>query len=156
MIRTRILKEKDWREYRKIGLETLLVERQAFNSKFEDYSKYEDDYWKKRLLNKDDIYVVGEEGNEMLGVANLRLKDEEAEEGMAFVQGMYVKKEARGKGLGKRLLSELVDQARGRGIKKVRLWVRKSQLVAIKMYESEGFEYIDEAGERTLIYEKKL
>jgi len=156
MLRVVRLNKEDWEEYKKIRLECLQKESQAFNSKFEDCVEYEDEYWIDRLAVKKDVYIGAKEENELVGIVNLKLEDKEEEVGTAVVQGMYVKSRVRGKGLGKKMMRELIDIAQKNKIERLRLWVRESQVVARSMYESEGFKFVEKAGEKTVIMEKVL
>lgn len=56
----------------------------------------------------------------------------------------------RGRGHGKKLLREILDEMRGRGCQSIFLELRKGNMVARKLYESVGFEV---CGERKRYYE---
>lgn len=56
----------------------------------------------------------------------------------------------RGRGLGRRLLDEVMDQAREAGVEKLYLEVRESNAAAIHLYRSAGFE---EVGRRKKYYD---
>ena len=55
--------------------------------------------------------------------------------------GMGLRKDYRGRGLGSRLLTHTLDQAKRFGLEKVELYVYTSNLPAIALYEQHGFEH---------------
>ena len=59
--------------------------------------------------------------------------------GTAYLKRMWVAREARGLGLGRRLLAELEDRARALGYRKVRLETEKSLTEAQHLYRSSGY-----------------
>jgi ribosomal protein S18 acetylase RimI-like enzyme len=59
--------------------------------------------------------------------------------GIAYLKRMWVSREARGMGLGRRLLAELEDRARALGYRKVRLETEKSLTEAQALYRSSGY-----------------
>lgn len=59
--------------------------------------------------------------------------------------------EARGRGLGSRLLDHFIEVARGRGVGRLFLEVRESNQVALRLYASRGFHRI---GRRRGYYER--
>jgi putative acetyltransferase len=77
------------------------------------------------------------------------------------VKRMYVKPEARGRGLSKRLLLALEDAARRMGYAALRLETGDRQPEAIRLYESAGYQRIARFGiyigsERSVCFEKRL
>ena len=77
------------------------------------------------------------------------------------VKRMYVVPEARGRGLGRRLLEELEAQARALGYTSVVLETGDRQPEALGLYESAGFERIPcyppyDSRELSLCFEKRL
>ena len=62
--------------------------------------------------------------------------------GEAHVLNICVAKECQGQGIGKKMLYKLIDTAEEKGVDSVFLEVRESNLVAIQLYEQEGFNRI--------------
>ena len=56
------------------------------------------------------------------------------------VLGMGVRADFRGRGIGRQLLKATLDTARHRGLERVELVVRVSNVAAVRLYESAGFE----------------
>jgi len=65
------------------------------------------------------------------------------EDGVAEIKRMYVAPEARGKGLGRRLLEALEDAARELGYARIRLDTGPRQAQAQAMYERAGYHPIE-------------
>lgn len=67
----------------------------------------------------------------------------------AYLKRMWVAREARGHGLGKRLLEVLEDRARELGYLKMRLETHKSLGEAQQLYRSHGYVEVEQFGEAT-------
>ena len=82
-------------------------------------------------------YVVAVDADDVLvGYAGLMAVGSDAD-----VQTVAVEPSVQGAGLGRRLLAELLDEARRRGCRRVFLEVRTDNVAAIALYDSEGFEH---------------
>ena len=92
-------------------------------------------------------YAVAEEDGSLIGYAGLRHLPGGSD---SDVQTIAVAAQARGKGLGRRLLTELLETARARNATEVFLEVRADNPVARALYESEGFV---EIGRRARYYQ---
>lgn len=66
--------------------------------------------------------------------------------GAAEIKRMYVEPECRGRGIGRRLLAELEQQARRAGYAVARLETGVNQPEALRLYESAGYRRIDNYG----------
>lgn len=99
---------------------------------------------------------VAWEGAEALGCVALRA----LEPAMAELKRMYVRPEARGRGVARRLSEHAIAVAAARGYAKLRLGTLPSMRAAQQLYESLGFRRIppyraEEFGE-TWFYERRL
>jgi len=92
-------------------------------------------------------YIVEEEDGAIRGYAGLRHLAGGTD---SDVQTIAVAEEARGLGLGRALLGELLATAREHGAQEIFLEVRADNPVAQKLYESEGFA---EIGRRARYYQ---
>jgi ribosomal protein S18 acetylase RimI-like enzyme len=80
------------------------------------------------------------EDEKVVGTGSLR----RSKPGIAEVKRMYLIPEARGRGLGRKLLDQLVDTARRDGYREVRLDTHPDIMpLAIDLYRSAGFEPCD-------------
>jgi len=82
-------------------------------------------------------------------------------EGAVEIKRMYVRRHARGAGLGRRLLSILEDEAQRRGFRVCRLETGVLQTEALSLYRSAGYEAIERFGsyvdsEISLCFERRL
>lgn len=94
----------------------------------------------------DTIYLVAEEKGRILGYLGIWKSLDEGE-----ITNVAVKEEFRRRGIGRLLLSNALDIAGKTGIMNLVLEVRFSNLAAIRLYESMGFENV---GVRPDFYER--
>lgn len=96
--------------------------------------------WSKESLEKEltsntqALYMVLEENNEILAYSGLW---NIASEG--HITNIAVKKEKRGLGLGEKVTQAIIDEGNKVGINTFTLEVRKSNIVAIRLYNKLGF-----------------
>jgi [ribosomal protein S18]-alanine N-acetyltransferase len=62
--------------------------------------------------------------------------------GEAHILNLCVAEELRCHGLGRRMMSHLIERARGFGVREAFLEVRPTNITAIRLYESMGFEQV--------------
>jgi len=103
------------------------------------------------------VFLVVRDDSGAIGCGGIAPFDESRGE----VKRMYVVPEARGRGLGRRLLEELEDQARRLGYASVVLETGDRQEEAVGLYESSGYERIPcyppyNSRELSICYEKRL
>jgi ribosomal protein S18 acetylase RimI-like enzyme len=147
----------EWQEYRQLRIEMLTEEPQAFNSKVEEVSGYPEEYWRERLADPNKDFRFAKRDGRLIGVMNLSYNEKEELPGVAVIHGAYVRKDTRGLGVGKTLLSTLIEAAAMSGqVKVLKLWVKDSQSVAIDLYTKAGFSFSEKAGEHTLVMQRTL
>jgi L-threonylcarbamoyladenylate synthase len=89
-------------------------------------------------------FLVARDGaGHPLGCVALRRRDD----GSFEIKRMYVRPEARGKGLGDRLLAEVEQRARALGATRVKLETGLAQPEAMALYERNGYEPIEPFGD---------
>jgi uroporphyrinogen-III synthase/ribosomal protein S18 acetylase RimI-like enzyme len=81
------------------------------------------------------LFIAGRLGGRPVACGALKT----VEPGVADVKRMWVGEAARGRGIGRRLLRRLVDEARAMGLRRVRLDTNRALTEAIALYRSEGF-----------------
>ncbi len=132
--------------------EVLAIERKSFPSAWSRGS------YERELRNDNSFYFTARCEGELIGYAGMWIIFEEA-----HVTTIAVKSEYRHRGLGKRLLSLLVDLARTRNADRLTLEVRTGNKPAIALYEQFGFErkgllpnYYGDTGEDGIVMWKML
>lgn len=97
-------------------------------------------------LNRDDgLFLVAEAEGRILGYCGVILVPPEGD-----ITDVSVSLEARGRGVGRLLLEELVKRTEEKGVHTLFLEVRKSNEAAIRLYSKQGFS---EVGLRKNYYE---
>lgn len=92
------------------------------------------------LADPGSILLVAEDGGRLMGYATLRRQPEAKLRHTAHLN-MGLHPEARGRALGRRLLTELMERAAHDGaIEIVYLHVRSDNAAAVRLYETSGFE----------------
>jgi [ribosomal protein S18]-alanine N-acetyltransferase len=79
-------------------------------------------------------YIVADDAGDIVGYAGLASAADQGD-----VQTVAVREDCQGRGLGKRLLQGLLDEARERRLRDVFLEVRADNAAAQRMYEHAGF-----------------
>lgn len=83
---------------------------------------------------------VADEGGRIMG--SVFVVEEDAE--TAKLRMLYVEPEARGGGLGARLVDEVMKFARGAGYRRLTLWTNDNLTAARRIYEKAGFKLLSE------------
>lgn len=104
---------------------------------------------------------IAEEAGQMTGFAIVEWNQEQ-DEMSAYIQTIEVAPEARGRGVGRELLSRIEGSARGAAASAISLHVEVANAAAIRLYESHGYrcegrqEDYYPLGRAGLIYVKRL
>ncbi|MBD2867474.1 GNAT family N-acetyltransferase [Paenibacillus arenilitoris] len=143
MYSIRTLREADAALYKELRLNALIVDPEAFGATYERDAALTLETFAERLKPSKDKFVLGAvtEDDRLVGIVTF-IRDtgmKTAHKGNVY--GMYVAPEARGSGLGKALLLELVSRARTcDGLEQIHLTVVSGNDSAKKLYEALGFE----------------
>jgi len=86
-------------------------------------------------------YYRGADDGDLVAYAGLRAAPVDA--GQGDIQTIAVKKSHQGRGVGRALLLDLMDEAQRRGVRELFLEVRADNEPAIALYQSLGFREID-------------
>jgi putative acetyltransferase len=87
------------------------------------------------------LYLVAEEKGEIIGGAGI-FPSEGLPQGVCELVKMYLRKETRGKGLGRMMIRRCLEEARAMGYKKVYLETMPELKKAVSVYEKFGFKYL--------------
>ena len=141
MIRT--LNEFDAEAYQDIRLNALFRNPEAFESTYEREVEFSLKYVSERIKPTEDKFVLGAfaEDGSLIGIVAFVRESGLKVKHKGNIFGMYVAPEARGCGIGKALLLELVKKARAcEGLEHINLTVVSNNEAAVKLYRSVGFE----------------
>nr|WP_318283214.1 MULTISPECIES: GNAT family N-acetyltransferase [unclassified Ochrobactrum] len=122
--------------FRRIRLEALSCEPEAFASTFEEWALMSDEEWRSRL--KEPIFVAFE-GHIPLGLIGLLRERPGRMAHRASVVMVYVHATLRGCGLAKSLLDTVKKFGRNAGLRQLELSVKAENSPAIRFYQREGF-----------------
>lgn len=137
------LTTKNWHEFMIIRLEALELEPQAFGDSFSVLSKKKDNYWKKELSNKKQVWYGVFDNENLVGIGSIKYVKSLKFSHIAHLSGIYVTKSHRGQGIGKMLFKSRIDEAfKNDKIKKLKLIVNTSQTNAISLYKSFNFREV--------------
>ena len=106
------------------------------------YADPELDYMHKTYLKEKAAYFVLEEKDIIIGGAGIAPL-EGGEPTVCELQKMYFLEEARGKGLGEKMIDHCLDYARKEGFELCYIETLPYMKAAQKLYIKKGFEYID-------------
>lgn len=135
----RRLLAEDAEIYQTIRLESLKLHPEAFGSSYEEEMEASVDKYRESLPK---VYTFGAfENGSLIGVVTLFPDGKRKMKHRASIFAMYVAAQARGKGVGKRLVEIAIEQARELGrIEQIHLQVVTSNESAKRLYSSLGFE----------------
>jgi ribosomal protein S18 acetylase RimI-like enzyme len=132
----RRLSRTDAEAFRAIRLEGLERHPAAFSASFKEETGRQLSFFADRL---DENFVLGAESRgELMGVAGFRFQDSEKTRHRGTLWGMYVREQARGTGIARRLVDGILAHARQR-VEEVGLSVWAENPAAIALYKSAGF-----------------
>jgi ribosomal protein S18 acetylase RimI-like enzyme len=142
-IQVKVAKPEDWQQLKKIRLEALRENPEAFGGDLNREEKMPDAHWEKGWLSNEDRFVImAQSGSEPIGLAGVRKI--ENEEGVWWVFSVYVAKSFRKSGAGQEIMKEIEKVVRKKGGTTIQLNVRKNkpQISAIKLYVRSGYKVI--------------
>jgi ribosomal protein S18 acetylase RimI-like enzyme len=147
-----VLGPQDWRDLRAIRLEALRSEPAAYSSSYEETLARPDEHWRQRLANDQSVHLLAKAQNRPIGMVGGYLGSDEGDDSVAVVFGMYVASEHRGRGIGRLLLTSLIDRLSAfPQITTIRLGVTETQDLARRLYESVGFQVVGKTEEGIVV-----
>lgn len=133
----------EWEQYKQLRLEALKEDGTAFGESYAESSQRSDEEWQRRLTNPKNHIMVARDGDRLFAMAGACQEEGEKVRHIAYAWGVYVNKDYRGKGVGKKLMEALLEEVRKNNeIEKVNLNVNTIQQSAVKLYEKLGFEIV--------------
>ena len=88
------------------------------------------------------LVIVDEDSSKILGLVSMQKKSEDTAE----LNRLSVRSEARGLGIGRKLVEAFIEESRKSGFKKVYLETSDPQKAAVRLYERIGFKNIGTDG----------
>lgn len=112
--------------------EMLKIEKRSFHSHWNKQTFFDE------ISAENGYYLVAKDKNRILGYSGFRFVLDEA-----HITTLAVHHRSRKKGIGTKLIEQLIKDARPMGLKKLYLEVRQSNTPAQKIYKKMGFKVID-------------
>lgn len=142
MIEIRELTADDWPTWRELRLAALAEAPYAFGSRLSDWQDAPETRWRERLGIPDSYNLVAELDGRPVGMAS-GIPAEDDPDAVELIS-MWVSPAARGRRVGDRLVTAVVDRARDVGASRVLLAVAADNPAATALYHRNGFQDTDE------------
>ena len=108
-----------------------------------EYIKWQNSVLKKGYRNTDGCHIwVAEWNGKVVGMVRLTYNNEIYEAGIATLDNFHVVPSFRGKGIGNKLLNELIAHAKRQRIKEIVLHTSNTLTAALRLYKRNGFKVI--------------
>lgn len=141
MVKITKIKKNRWKEYKELRLESLKKDPLAFGSTYKDEINLDQRQWKERM--KDTLFAI--DGDNLIGMIVYKFENREKTSHIAWIFGLYVTKEHRRKGMGKKLLGNAIQTInKNPKIEKIKIIADPIQKEAIKLYKKLGFKIVAE------------
>ncbi len=131
------LSVEHWKRYCAIRLRALADTPDAFARTYAEEAGFKPEDWRARLSGEAATFVTVIDGTDAGLVTGAKWR---GRDGFAGLFGMWVAPEARGRGVGKELVSAVVDWARSSGFKCLALDVADDNKPAVALYARLGFK----------------
>ena len=128
----------------------------AYSSSYEETLGRSEEHWQQRLANDQSVHLLARAQGRPIGMVGGYLGSDEGDDSVAVVFGMYVASQHRGKGIGRLLLTSLIDRlAAFPQISTIRLGVTQTQDPARTLYESVGFRVVGKTEEGIVVNDRQ-
>lgn len=128
----------------------ILMLKTIYNT--EEVEEYEEGYLEKYFSGNDDVILVAESQNIVIGYLSVEVHREENE--FIYLDDFSIEEEFRGKGIGSQLLKKAEEYAEKLRIDTICLHVEKDNKSAFKLYERNGYFIFEDCGNRNLLMKK--
>jgi ribosomal protein S18 acetylase RimI-like enzyme len=140
-MKIRILEPKDAVIYQKIRLKALKAHPEAFATSYEEEKDFPLERIESRLNEAHSFTFGAFAENNLIGVVTLIVETRIKIKHRANIAAMYVDSEKRKSGIGRGLMAEAINKAKGiKGVEQIYLSVTSSNEPARKLYETLGFK----------------
>lgn len=135
MVLVRKMVTADWQTLRDIRLEALRDAPYAFGSTYDDQARFSEADWRRRIARGGAFLAYLPELTEPAGLIGCY----QEEPGVVELVSMFVRPQARGRGVSEPLIDAVIGWARERDATSVHLWVTETNKHALRLYERCGF-----------------
>ncbi|MEV0538142.1 GNAT family N-acetyltransferase [Kitasatospora sp. NPDC050463] len=143
MVHLRVLTKSDWPLWREVRLAALDEAPQAFKARLADWCSGGEERWRERLELPDAYNIVA-----LLGGRTVAMASGLPVEGGAYeLRSVWVSPQARGRGVGDRLIAAVETWALQSGATTLKLAVIPGNEPAIALYQRNGFVVAEELGD---------
>ena len=137
MIEITKLDENSWQDFRDLRLEALKSDPIAFSSSYEEEQLLPESVWRESIKNV--IFVISD--NQPVGMAGNFRSNRIKTNHVCEIYGMYIRKEYRSQGIGKKLLEAVLEEIQNlKGVTKIKIGVNPTQKAAEHLYRKYGFK----------------
>lgn len=137
MTRIATLTEDDWEELQEIRLAALRTDPEAFGSTLAREELFREPHWRMRLRSTPTLVALDDDGR-AVGLVSV-IQEPGSPEDDRHVVALWVRPEARRRGVGRELLVAICEVARATGARTVSLWVAAGNTGAARLYGALGF-----------------
>ena len=137
----RLLTEHDAEDWSALRLEALELEPYAFGASAVEHRAMPVEEIRTRLRSRSNFVIGAFVDGQLVGTAGFVREQSEKTKHKGFIWGVYVSERWRAKGVGRMLLTELLQQAKTQsGLERITLNVATRQTAAVRLYSALGFE----------------
>ena len=129
----------NWKKFKDIRTRAIMDSPQAFGDNLEETLARQKDDWIS-WVTRPQVYAI-EENEVYIATATLRQNPETK---IWTINGVWADPKFRGKGLSKKIIEKIFEDAKLMNVESIELGVNVQQLPAIKLYQSLGFETVEE------------
>lgn len=134
----------DFQLIKSLMLTGLKEDPKAFSVDFEDYNQNSNDWWNNYIspyiFSIKDKMLIAFEDETPVGMIGVLYDYRSRRKHIASIVWLYVLKQHRGLGIGKKLLEKAIEDAKQQDMQKITLFVNSSQEKALNMYTKMGFK----------------
>lgn len=131
----------EWEILKQFRLTALETDGSTFDTSLAETLSDTEAQWRSKISGASKVVLVAYDGAMPIGMIRAYWNISERRGHVAYIRGLYVIKEYRGRGFGKKLMDAVIGEIRKVGeIKKIQLEVITGLKEAVGLYESLGFK----------------
>lgn len=155
----KLIKPADWKDFKKIRLDSLKNDPESFGSNYNNTKTKPDRYWKNKLKDSNNLIFIAYDNKTPVGLVRITLNDKEIPKNNAYLGSLYVKKEYRSKGISKKLIYQTEQYLKTNSeVNGIYLEVYTFLANVVYLYKSIGYsivkEQVTEQRKEYLMYKK--